>query len=1441
MIQNIIRFSLQNKVIVGALIVALIGWGSLSLQKLPLDAIPDVTSNQVNVVTIAPNLAPVEMEQFVTYPVEMALANIQGLSEIRSVSQFGLSLITLEFKEDIDVYWARNQINERLQTVKEEIPKGFGSPQLLPVTTGLGEVYQYTIQPTNKNDTSWSLIKLREVQDWVIKRQLLGTEGVAEVSSFGGHLKQYHVRVKPDMLKATGVTLQNVFTAIESGNANTGAAYIEKNNQSYYIRGIGLATSKTDLENIFIKSNGGVPVSVRDVAVIEEGSAVRFGALTNDKTETVGGIILMLKGENSRQVVLNVKERLKQIEKNLPKGLEIKAFIDRESLIERTIETVARNLVEGGVIVIFVLLLLLGHLRAGLIIASVIPLAMLFTIGCMVAFGVSGNLMSLGAIDFGLIVDGAVIIVENIIRRQKTGDRRQITEDTSNSAAYRLLPADSTVFKATTEIMQSAVFGSVIIMLVYVPLLLLQGIEGKMFKPMALTVIFALIGALILSLTYVPVMASLFMKKDEGHHETFADKIMNSLTRGYKPLLVKALKFKKVVIAVSIALLVAAFLIFQKMGGEFIPQLDEGDFVVQLTMMPGTSLSQMVEMSKNVGALVKKEFPNEILETTGKIGTAEVPTDPMSVEEMDMILSMNDRDKWQRCHGRAEFEEQLDAVLKTVVGVTSSIQQPIAMRFNELMTGAKTDVIVKVLGPDLDKLADVANEILKKIHDTEGVADPYVAKAEGMPQLFVTYKRDALVRYGVAIDEVGSVLRMALAGEKASVLYEESRRFDVIVKLQTVDNRKLEDIGELLVTTENGTQIPLKMLADINIKTAPMAVNRENGERSVNVNLNIRGRDVATTVSDIQNIVETKVQLPQGYRVEYGGQFENLQNARNRLMLVVPAALLMILLLLYLSFGTMRESLLIFTAIPFATVGGVFALEMRGMPFSISAGVGFIALFGVAVLNGMVLIGYFKQLHIEGRHNLNSRILRGALDRFRPVLMTATVASLGFLPMALAAGAGAEVQKPLATVVIGGLITSTILTLILLPVLYALFVGGESKKKLNINSKAAILLILACFLPKISFSQSLSELEAMELAVKNHPLIQKNQSQIAHAKQLVPTAKMITPSEISFETPQILMGPDNKPIWTTLGIQQSFLNKKVYQQNEKTLQQQVKVSEAEMAVSVHDIRHQARLLYQNCLFTKEKIRYWQEQDSIFKEFNRVAEVESRVGKITPLEKLTIESFYKNTQHILRGAETEHQNALLELSAFLKTPQVVVNQAFGKLPFATKERAALPVQQFYAENERLMLEKQAQQKLAITPSYNIGVSQYIFNRLVPPVVRVGVNVPLWKKGWKAAEQAAAIETQVAQKERQVIDFQLNTSFQKTLNDVNLAAQNLEFYEKTGLPQAVEILNSAQKTKKLGVATTFEYLQSIRQAFDLKMSYLAALQAYNDAVLRLDYFK
>jgi heavy metal efflux system protein len=1056
---RIIQFSIQNKVIISAFVLAWIAWGIHSLSRLPLDAIPDVTNNQVNIVTITPNLAPVEMEQFVTYPIELAMANIQGLENIRSVSQFGLSIVTLDFKDAIDPYWARNQVSERLTQVREDIPKGFGVPQLLPLTTGLGEIFQYSIEPIDPKDTRFSLTELRTVQDWVVKKQLLGTEGVAEVSSFGGHLKQYQVRVNPLLLKSNGITLDEVFRAVEAGNANTGAAYIEKNNNLYFIRGIGLATSADDLNHIFVKSNGSNPIAIKDIATVEEGSAIRFGTMVQNDHETAGGIVLMLKGENSRKTILNIKDRLKEIQKSLPKGLKIVSFLDREELIDRTIHTVAVNLLEGGLIVIFVLVLLLGHFRAGLIVASVIPLSMLFAISMMVLFNVSGNLMSLGAIDFGLIIDGAVIIVENIITKlsQKIDNQLDTNNESTNLIAdsvdatnhSTLSNIESTIFKAAVEIRQSAMFGEIIIMIVYIPLLLLTGIEGKMFKPMALTVIFSLIGAFILSLTYVPMMSAVFLKTSGHSTENFADKLLHKLHRMYEPVLLFALRFKKIILSITILAFIFTFWLYQNIGGEFIPELDEGDFVIEIRMMPGTSLPQMIETGKSVGMLLRREFPNEILLTNGKMGASEVPTDPMSIEEMDLVLKMKDRNEWKRCKSRADFEGELSKILAKVPGIFTSIQQPIAMRFNELMTGAKTDIIVKIFGSDLEQLAEIGEKVEKSIHGIAGARDVSLVKAEGMPQLFVSYRRDALLRYGMTVESVNNMLQMAIAGKKAGVLYEGNRRFDITVRLNSPESQKPADISELLITNAQGVQIPLKYLADIKIQTSPMAVNRENNERCVNVNLNVRGRDVQSVVEEVREKISKKVKLPQNYHISYGGQFENLENAKARLQVVVPAALLLILLLLYLTFNDLKQSLLIFTAIPLSAIGGVWALVLRGMPFSISAGVGFIALFGVAVLNGMVLIARFNQLKSTLADN-QKRILQGVSDRFRPVIMTATVASLGFIPMALATGAGAEVQKPLATVVIGGLITATLLTLIILPILYSFFAKSP---KVNVNTE----------------------------------------------------------------------------------------------------------------------------------------------------------------------------------------------------------------------------------------------------------------------------------------------------------------------------------------------------------------------------------------------------
>ncbi|HMX39955.1 MAG TPA: CusA/CzcA family heavy metal efflux RND transporter, partial [Saprospiraceae bacterium] len=779
MIQHLIQFSIRNKLIVMLATLGLVIWGAVSLRKLPLDAIPDVTNNQVVVATQSPNLSAVEMEQFVTYPIEMAMRNIQGLEGIRSVSQFGLSIVTLDFHEGIDLYFARNQVNERLQNIRQDIPQGFGTPSMNPITTGLGEIFQYTIRPTDPADTSWTPLELRTVQDWVVKKQLLGTEGVAEISSFGGYLKQYHVKVDPQLLRATQSTLAEVYEAVAKGNENTGAAYLEKDAHNYFIRGIGLANTTQDLEKAVVRVNGGTPVLVRDVATVEVGSAVRYGALTQGDHEAVGGIVLMLKGENSRNVILNIKERLKTMQ--LPKGLTLEPFLDRELLIDRTIATVTRNLLEGGVIVIFVLVLLLGHLRAGFVVASVIPLSMLFAIGCMVAFDVSGNLMSLGAIDFGLIVDGAVIIVENIITQLIARETHQQSEEVPHMAGVSPrahLSHEQTIGKAATSMASSSFFGQLIILIVYIPLLTLSGIEGKMFKPMALTVIFALTGAVLLSLTYVPAVSAMVFRGKMAHGTTFADRLMHRLERTYKPSLEWALARKPLVLGLSAALLVAAGWLFSRMGGEFIPQLDEGDYAIEVRMMPGSSLTAMINSAKRVATAVQAHFPDEVRLCTGKIGTSEVPMDPMSIEEMDMMITMQPREKWKRVKTRAEFEAELQKVLDQVPGVFTSIQQPISMRFNELMSGAKTDVIVKVLGPDLERLAELGNQVVHEVNKIPGAQDVSMAKAEGLPQLFVEYRRDALARYALSVADLNTTLQTALAGEKAGTLFEGNQRFD---------------------------------------------------------------------------------------------------------------------------------------------------------------------------------------------------------------------------------------------------------------------------------------------------------------------------------------------------------------------------------------------------------------------------------------------------------------------------------------------------------------------------------------------------------------------------------------------------------------------------------------------------------------------------------------
>lgn len=1038
MLNKIIHFSIHNKLVIGIFTLALIIWGSYSLTKLPIDAVPDITDNQVMVITVTPSLAAQEVERLITFPVEQTMASIPKIKEIRSFSRFGLSIVTIVFKEGVDIYWARQQIGERLTIAAEKIPKGIGTPEIAPVTTGLGEIYQYVIHPKPGYEKKYNAMDLRTIQDWIIKRQLIGTPGVAEVSGFGGYVKQYEIAINPQQLRSMNISIDEIFTALENNNQNTGGAYINKSPHAYFIRSEGLVKTIEDIKNIVIKMAGKIPVLIRDVATVQFGNSVRYGAATrNGEGEVVTGIVMMLKGANSSEVVNNVKAKIEQIKKTLPEGVDIEPFLDRKKLVDNAINTVTTNLIEGALIVIFILILFLGNLRAGLVVASVIPLSMLFAISMMNLFGVSGNLMSLGAIDFGLIVDGAVIIVESVLHgivssKLIKGGIKKLDQQQMNSQ----------VEKSASRMMNSASFGQIIIFIVYLPILALVGIEGKMFGPMAQTVMFAILGAFLLSLTYVPMMSALVLSKKTTHKRNFSDRMMNFFQRLYNPLIRSAINHKLLVVGIAVVLFVISLFTFSRMGGEFIPQLDEGDFAVETRVMVGSSIDRIIDASTKAQKIILK-FP-EVKQVVNKIGSGEIPTDPMPIEAGDMMIILKDKKEWTSAKTREELAEKMAEKLKVIPGVTFGFQQPIQMRFNELITGAKQDVVLKVYGEDIDVLSEQARKIGKLIKNIEGVEDLYVEQITGLPQIQIQFNRQKIAQYGLNITNINNIIRTAFAGGTAGLVYEGERRFDLVVRLASNNRQDLEDVRSLFITTPAGGQIPLQEVATVEYQNGPNQIQRDDSKRRIIVGFNVRNRDVQSIVKEIQMKLDAKLKLPPGYYITYGGQFENLKAANKRLSIAVPVALLLILLLLYFTFNSIKESLLIFTAIPLSAIGGVFALLIRGMPFSISAGVGFIALFGVAVLNGIVLIAEFNRLKAEGITDVIERVLKGTKVRLRPVLMTAAVASLGFLPMALSNSSGAEVQRPLATVVIGGLISATFLTLVVLPVLYMLF---EKKTK----------------------------------------------------------------------------------------------------------------------------------------------------------------------------------------------------------------------------------------------------------------------------------------------------------------------------------------------------------------------------------------------------------
>lgn len=1060
MFQKLITYSIRHKLVIGVLSIALAIWGVWSLVHLPFDSTPDITDNQVQVITQAPSLGAQEVEQYVTTPVEMALANIPRIQERRSISRSGLSVITLVFDDAADIYWARSQVSQVVEQLEKELPKNTET-EMGPIATGLGEIYHYTIRAKEGYEHKYSLTQLRTMQDWIVRKQLSGTPGVAEVSGWGGYVKQYEVAINTDQLNASGVSVNEVFEALQRNNANTGGSYIEQNSNQYYIRGIGVVKNLEDVANITVKTVNGTPIKVSDVAKVQLGHATRFGAVTrNGEGEVVAGIAIMLKGENFQEVSKNVKERINQIQKSLPEGVVIEPFIDRTNLVDRVEGTIARNLIEGGLIVIFVLVIFLGNWRAGLVVASVIPLSMLFAFGMMKTFGIDGNLMSLGAIDFGMIVDSAVIIVEAVVTHINTGHFSQpevraayLAQCQNGGAATPFAltqkQMDEEVHFSASRIRQSAAFGEIIIMIVYIPLMTLVGIEGKMFRPMALTVFFAILGAFILSLTYVPMASSLMLSRKVHTRKTFSDRVIEKLQAWYRPVLDWVLARNKDVITGAVALFCVSIVGFKYLGGEFIPSLEEGDFAVEMSMSQGTSLSQMVESCTKAEKLLKKEYP-EIKQVVSRIGSAEIPTDPMPVERADIMIALKPKAEWTSAKTTPELMEKMEETLSAIPGLEAEISQPIQMRNNELLTGIKQDVAIKIFGEDLDVLTQQAGKVKKMIENVPGVSGIFVEEVAGLPQIQVKYNHEKMAAYGVSVDDISEILETTFAGAVAGSLYEGDKKFDVVLRMDP-SQRNVETLEQLSIPLKDGTNIPLSQVADIDYSPAPAQVSHEDGARRIYVGFNVKGRDVQSTVEDIQEILDEKLKLPDGYYYNYGGEFENLQSATNRLMVVIPIALVIILLLLYATVKNVRESLFVFSAIPLAAIGGVWALWLRGMPFSISAGVGFIALFGVAVLNGIVLIGQMNQMQREEKtadklsassgvtELIHHRIIESCMVRLRPVLMTALVASMGFLPMALSQGDGAEVQRPLATVVIGGLITSTLLTLLVLPAIYKAF------------------------------------------------------------------------------------------------------------------------------------------------------------------------------------------------------------------------------------------------------------------------------------------------------------------------------------------------------------------------------------------------------------------
>ncbi len=1449
MLDKIIKFSIKNKLIIGVMTLLLIIWGVWSASKLPIDAVPDITNNQVQIITVCPTLAGQEVEQLVTFPIEQSIANIPNLEEVRSISRFGLSVITVVFKDEVNIYFARQLLNEKLKQAEESIPKGIGKPELAPVSTGLGDIYQYIVHPTKGNENKYTAKDLRTMQDWIVRRQLNGTPGIAEVNSFGGELKQYEVSVNPNRLKAMGVSIPDIFKALEKNNQNTGGAYIDKKPNAYFIRGIGLVTSLEDVKNIVVKTTGSIPIFIKDVAEVKFGKAIRYGAMTfNGEVDAVGGVVMMLKGENSNEVVQRIKAKIPTIQKSLPNDVIIEPYLDRSDLVARAISTVEKNLIEGALIVIFVLVLFLGNFRAGLIVASAIPLSMLFALGLMNVFGVSANLMSLGAIDFGLIVDGAVIIVEATLHH--LGLRKSMNKLTQTEM-------DNEVFVSASKIRSSAAFGEIIILIVYIPILSLIGIEGKMFRPMAQTVGFAILGALILSLTYIPMMCALFLPKLVSHKKTFSDKMMDFFQRIYQPLLQKAIQLKYWLVGGTVTLFVVSLIVFSRMGGEFIPTLAEGDFAFHCILPQGSSLSQSLETSMQASRIVK-QF-DEVKMVVGKTGAAEVPTDPMPPEATDLMIILKPQKEWKTEKSYDELADEISEKLEAIPGVFFEKSQPIQMRFNELMTGIRQDVAVKIFGENMDTLATYANKVNTAIQSVQGATAPMVERVSGLPQINIEYDRLRLANYGLTVEDVNDIVSTAFAGKSTGVVFENERKFDLVVRLDSTYRSSIDDVSNLMIPTNTGNQIPLAQVANINFKVGPAQISREAGKRRIVIGFNVKGRDVQSVVNEIQQKLSKQVKLPSGYYFTYGGTFENLQEASKRLMIAVPISLLLIFILLYFTFRSFKQASLIFTAIPMSAIGGVFALLFRSMPFSISAGIGFIALFGVAVLNGIVLIGTFNQLQKEGITDVIKRVIEGTKIRLRPVLMTATVASLGFLPMALSSSAGAEVQKPLATVVIGGLITATFLTLFVLPLLYIIFntkISLTRKPKMKkITTATTILFLLFAINTNAQPVKQITIDEAINIAIQNNQSVKASSIDIQAIESLRKTANELP--KLDFNTQ---LGQYNSIKFdNAFQLSQTIPFPTLFGAKKELINAEVKAKQIQQQLTIYEIKNQVRSLFYQIEYLQYNKLKLQSLDSLYNEFIRVANLRYKTGDTKKIEISTAETKKGEINLLAQQNQVYLQNAYQSLKTILSSKDsitIVSSQTYTPLQvnslIDSNAITSHPMLQSIYQNMQIAEQTKNVVKAQGLPDFKIGYSNQSLigfqnidgvdkyfgagNRF--NVVNIGVAIPLTFGATKARIKSLEYQKQSLQTQAEYQNTLLNTNLLNALTQYQQDVQQYNYYKIQALPNADNIVKAAQLGYRTGDITYVEYLYALQTATDIQLKYLQSIQQINQTVVNIN---